>query len=67
VRNEFLLHARVHDWFVQDNAPADLDRLSTKVYAELFLMPENDPWLGLAPANTFCGLPGEGLVSSAKP
>ena len=67
VRNEFLLHARIHDWFVQGVAPADLDRLSAKVYAELFLMPDNDPWLGLAPANTFCGLPGEGLVSSAKP
>jgi hypothetical protein len=67
LRNELLLHARIHDWFVQDIAPADLDRLSAKVYAELFLMPENDPWLGLAPANTFCGLPDEGLVNSAKP
>jgi len=67
VRNEFLLHARIHDWFVQDIAPADLDRLSAKVYAELFLMPDNDPWLGLAPTNTFCGLQDEGLFSSAKP
>jgi hypothetical protein len=64
VRNEFLLHARIHDWFVQGIAPVDLPGLNSKVYAELFLMPESDPWLGLAPANTFTGLPGEGLVSN---
>ena len=66
VRNEFLLHARIHEWFVQGIAPRDLPSLNSKVYAELFLMPETDPWLGLAPANTFTGLPGEGLVSNVS-
>jgi hypothetical protein len=66
VRNEFLLHSQIHDWFVQDAAPGDLRRLNAKIYAELFLMPESDPWLGLAPANTFTGLENNGLVQAGR-
>ena len=66
VRNEFLLHSQVHDWFVQGIAPEDLDGLNRKVYAELFLMPESDPWLGLAPAEAFSALDANGLVEIAN-
>ena len=66
VRNEFSLHLQVHDWFVQGLAPTELPRLNAKVYAELFLMPETDPWLGLVPANTFTGLPNDGLVQNTN-
>jgi len=62
VRNEYLLHREIHDWFVQRDAPEDVDTCNAKVYAELFLMPESDPWLGLAPANVFTALPNEGLI-----
>jgi hypothetical protein len=62
VRNEYLLHARIHEWFIESAVPGDLAGLNAKVYAELFLMPENDPWLGLAPDNTFTALPEEGLI-----
>lgn len=65
VRNEYVLHAQVHDWFSQGIAPNDLAPLNAKVYGELFLMPESDPWLGLAPANVFTGLPHEGLAATA--
>jgi hypothetical protein len=64
VRNEFLLHAQIHNWFVQGTAPSELRELNAKVYAELFLMPESDPWLGLAPIGIFTGLPNEGLVQA---
>jgi hypothetical protein len=64
VRNEYLLHLQIHDWFVQNEIPGDLKSLNAKVYAELFLMPESDPWLGLAPADVFTGLPNEGLVQA---
>jgi hypothetical protein len=59
VRNEYLLHQRVHRWFVAGQAPADLDRLNEKVYAELFLMPSTDPWLGLIPADAYTALPAD--------
>jgi len=64
VRNEYLLHAQINDWFVQGIAPADLNSLNAKVYAELFLMPESDPWLGLAPADAFSALDNNGLIQA---
>ncbi|HEX4646045.1 MAG TPA: hypothetical protein VH598_10585, partial [Verrucomicrobiae bacterium] len=66
VRNEFLLHSQIHEWFAQGAAPGDLRRLNTKIYAELFLTPESDPWLGLAPADTFTGLENNGLVQAGR-
>lgn len=66
VRNEYLLHAQIHNWFVENAAPANLDLFNSKVYAELFLMPDSDPWLGLAPANVFTALPNQGLVQASN-
>ena len=48
VRNEYLFHTQIHEWFVQNQIPSSLDDLNRKVYAQLFLMPHSDPWLGLA-------------------
>jgi hypothetical protein len=62
VRNEYLLHSQIHEWFVNGSAPQDLDRLNSRVYAKLFLTPDSDPWLGLVPDNTFTGLDNSGLV-----
>ncbi len=62
VRNEYALHAQIHQWFATGIAPENLEQLNAKVYAELFLTPDSDPWLGLAPANTFTGLNDNGLV-----
>jgi hypothetical protein len=33
------------------------------VYAELFLMPRTDPWLGLVPADAYTALPKETTVT----
>jgi hypothetical protein len=66
VRNEYLLHAQVDSWFVENKIPSDLGALNAKIYDELFLMPESDPWLGLAPADIFTGLPNEGLVQALR-
>lgn len=48
-RNSFTLHARVHAFFAEraEGSPLTLDELNTWVYAELFLTPADDPWLGL--------------------
>ena len=48
LRNETLLHARIHSWLAEsDAAGQELGAFNTRLYAELFLTPSNDPWLGL--------------------
>lgn len=57
VRNEFLLHATVHRWLAEPGpAVPTLDELDQRVYAELFLTPESDPWLGLVSPETYLAL-----------
>ena len=67
VHNEYQLHARIHEWFANGTAPANLDALNSKIYAELFLTPNSDAWLGLAPADAFSALDGGGLVQTKNP
>lgn len=64
VRNEYQLHWQIHEWFVNGAAPANLAALNSKVYAELFLTPISDPWLGLAPTDVFSALDRGGLVQN---
>jgi hypothetical protein len=65
VRNEYLFHTRIHEWLASGGSTQDLDALNKKVYAELFLTPDSDPWLGLAPADTFSALDNGGLVQNS--
>lgn len=67
VRNEYQLHARIHEWFAQGTAPVNLDALNSKIYAELFLTPNSDAWLGLAPNDVYSALDGGGLVQNTTP
>ncbi len=62
VRNEYLLHRQIHEWFVEQPA-ADLKALNDRVYAELFLTPNSDPWLGLLPPDSYSGLERDGVVT----
>lgn len=61
-RNEHLLHRELHNWFIEAHKPMDLDKLNSRVYAELFLTPDSDPWLGLVPADTYSALDEGGLI-----
>ncbi len=61
VRNEYRFHSAIHEWLAADPVSGGLNRLNQRVYAELFLTPDSDPWLGLAPS-TFTGLENDGLV-----
>jgi hypothetical protein len=67
VRNEYQLHSRIHEWFANGVAPASLDALNSKIYAELFLTPNSDAWLGLAPADIYSALDGGGMVQTKNP
>lgn len=55
VYNEFELHRRAHEWFANGEV-RDLASLNERVYAELFLTPSSDPWLGLQPQSVFAAL-----------
>jgi hypothetical protein len=66
VRNEYLLHRRVHELFADGEAvTSDFDGLNEWVYAELFLTPSSDPWLGLAPRDVYTALEGDGRTEPA--
>jgi hypothetical protein len=66
VRNEYQLHRRIHQWLAQEGYRPAVDELNERVYAELFLTPSSDPWLGLAPATVYTALPNGGVVASQK-
>jgi len=56
----------VHDWFVRGERPTrDIEQLNERVYARLFLTPSSDPWLGLAPSNSYTALRGGGVVTAS--
>jgi hypothetical protein len=61
VRNEYTFHRQIHLWLADAPPSTDLDALNERVYAELFLTPSSDPWLGLLPPNTYSALPHDGL------
>ena len=62
VRNEYLLHRQIHQWFLAENQTSDVNQLNEKVYAELFLTPSSDPWLGLVNNDTYSAIDNGGIV-----
>jgi hypothetical protein len=65
VRNEHRLHGRIHRRLADDlEASRDVEALNEWVYAELFLTPSSDPWLGLAPTNTYTALRNNGVAAN---
>lgn len=61
VRNEYLLHTKLYVWLVAEHQRSDLNELNKKVYAELFLTPATDPWLGLFSPDVYTALEGGGI------
>jgi hypothetical protein len=61
VRNEYQLRRRIHEWYGEQQ-PADVEELNNRVYAELFLTPNSDPWIGLVPDDTYTALSNGGVV-----
>jgi hypothetical protein len=65
VRNEYTFHRQIHAWFGQQQAQTgDVDALNKRVYAELFLTPDSDPWLGLVPPDTYSALQDDGMTEA---
>ena len=62
VRNEYTMHARLHAWLASVWGRRDVESFNVKVYAELFLTPGTDPWLGLYSPDTYTALDGGGIT-----
>ena len=61
VRNEYLMHAKLYPWLLRDPSRSDLEKFNEKVYAELFLTPRSDPWLGLLDKDVYIGIDNGGV------
>ena len=61
VRNEYLMHAKLYAWLWTDPARTDLEKFNEKVYAELFLTPRSDQWLGLLEKDVYLGIDNGGI------
>ena len=57
--NEQKLRPRLREWLI--DGPHDVEELNRLVYDQLFLSPNEDPWMGLMSDVTFTGIQGEGL------
>ena len=62
VRNEYLLHPKLYAWLMQDPSRTNLEKFNEKVYAELFLTPRSDPWLGLMSRDVYTALDNGGVI-----
>jgi hypothetical protein len=62
VRNEYLLHTKLHAWLAVIHGVENVDVLNERVYAELFMTPRSDPWFGLLSPDTYTGLDNGGVV-----
>lgn len=61
-RNELLVRPEIHQWFIEGGIPGSIEDFTGRVYAELFLTPAQDPWLGLAPLEFWPAIEADGLA-----
>ena len=65
VRNEYYFHTLIHQWLEEDKdgtLTRDVEAFNKRVYAELFLTPDYDEWLGLVPEDTYTALEKDGCA-----
>lgn len=62
VLNRDSLRRTALQWLRESGLRFDVNQFNERVYAELFLTPLDDPWMGLVPEDAYAGLDGEGLV-----
>jgi hypothetical protein len=63
VRNEYVLHSQLHQWFMEGGTTRNVDTLNEQVYAQLFLTPSSDPWLGLMTNTDYTAIENNGMVA----
>ncbi len=68
VRNLYRFRRQALVWLLESRGRMSLADVNSRVYAELFLTPRTDPWLGLVPADRYTGLSeGSCVIAHAYP
>ena len=62
VRNEYRMHPHLLAWMTRERWRSDVNKFNEKVYAELFLTPRTDPWLGLLMPDAYTAIDNAGVV-----
>jgi len=62
VRNEYRMHPRLLAWMTSEQWRSNVYKFNEKVYAELFLTPRTDPWLGLLMPDAYTAIDNGGVV-----
>lgn len=61
VRNNYMLRTKILDYLIGTDARTfPLAEINDWVYARIFLTPNQDPWLGLAPPDAYSAIDGNG-------
>jgi alpha-D-ribose 1-methylphosphonate 5-triphosphate synthase subunit PhnG len=60
VRNQYLLQPKIYQWLLVEGEQQTLDQLNDRVYSELFLTPNQDPWLGLVSSQSYSAIEEDG-------
>jgi hypothetical protein len=66
VRNEYLFHSKIHRWLADGQSVGNVTAFNSRVYAELFLTPESDPFLGLVTPATCSAIDNDGRLQAAN-
>ena len=62
VFNLYVLQTRIDDWFAAMPQPPQYQPFTNWIYARVFMMPLDDPWLGLSPATGYTALESGGRI-----
>ena len=60
VRDNYMMRTKILDFLTNFGRNLNLAQLNAWVYDRIFLTPEQDPWLGLAPADVFSAIDKNG-------
>ena len=63
--SEMIHHLAIYQWFLEGKVKS-MEDLNQKVYAELFLTPRKDPWLGLVSSDVYTALREGGLERTER-
>ena len=66
VFNLYAIQTKIDDWFASASVPASYDDLTNRIYADAFLMPLDDPWLGLSPDTFYTALDNGGRIDGTS-
>jgi hypothetical protein len=59
--NDYMFRTRVYGVLSENNNDT-FDQINDRIYAEIFLTPRSDEWLGLYSPDIYAALDGNGII-----